>query len=367
MQKIRMQNAVNTTSKQAFTGTTPNIFVGRFGYPRVQVGLLASEEKDLKDNPREWIANKNSIQDIIGYRTQLVNSNVKATITEKENKIVGMAQEVAMSKAPADIEVELSKKPNFELSLHQHSAPHGPSVELKKARFTENVKIDAHVEKVVDDDLLATEQVKLLSRRLDEHEITKLFSAGLLGQDPKIVPTRWSITATDDTLGKQLMNEVKDFQLGGCELYLGSHFGNYYFMLCFPEGFRYELFETLTSETNSFSRDYESHKGRTAYAEDTAGGYYAARLAILERMKKNKRQQGVLCLRFITDEYWAPLGVWVVREAARNAMSENPLPFDDKETMMKFVSALIKKRWKYDVDSLYKQSQLLKERTLDGY
>jgi hypothetical protein len=364
MQKVRAQSTVNTQAKQEFSGTTPNLFVGRFGYPHVQVGLLTAEQLSGQDSPKEWVRQKKSIQDIINYRTQLINSNVKTSVHKLQNKIVEMSQEVALAKKPAEIEVALSKKPSFKISLHQHAAPHGPNVELRKARFTQNVKIDQRVEKVVDDDLLATEQIKKLSRRVDEYELTKMFSAGLLGKDQKIVPTRWSITAVDDTLGKQYIKEVRDFPFGDYELYMGSHLGNYYFILCFPEPFRYELFETLVGDVMSFAHDYESAKGRTTYAQETAGGYYATRLAVLERQKKNKRQQGVLALRFITDEYWAPLGVWVVREASRNAMQGKPLRFDDKETMLRFVEELVKKRWKMNVKKLYAQSKVLKEKTL---
>lgn len=367
MQKVRAQTNVNIKSKQEFQGQTPNVFVGRFGYPQVGVGILSTENYDQQDSPQEWKKQNKGIQEVINYRTQLINSNIKTEIKSFENKVVQMSQEVALSSKPADVEVQLNKKPNFKLTLNQMSAPHGPNVKLKKARFTENVKIDDRVEKVVEDDLLANEQIEKLSRRLDEHELTKIFSTGLLGKDNKLVPTRWSITAVDDTLGKQQIEKIKDLAVGDYELYMGSHLGNYYFCLSFPEKFRYELFEIMVDEGLSFSKDYETHRGRTAYAQNTSGGYYAARIAVTERQLKNKRQQGVLTLRFITDEYWAPLGVWVCREAARDAMNSDPIKFDDKETMLKFVAALVKKRWNTDANKLFKQSELLKEKTLADY
>jgi len=37
------------------------------------------------------------------------------------------------------------------------------------------------------------------------------------------------------------------------------------------------------------------------------------------------RQAAVLALREISDAYFAPLGVWVVREVARKAMSSQPM------------------------------------------
>ena len=367
MQKIRAQSSVNRQAKQEFSGKTPNLFVGRVGYPRINVGFLSTEQYDNQDNPKEWVEKNRGIQEIIDYRTQLINSTTKATITSFKEKYVQMAQEVAIASKPADIEVELSKKPAFTLSMHQIASPHGPNVELKKARFTENVKIDHRIERVVQDDLLATEQISQLSNKVDEHELTKMFSAGLFGRDPKLVPTRWSITAVDDTLGKQMIGEIKGYGVGEYELYMGSYLGNYYLVLCFPEGWRYELFETIVGEKVSFSTDYESHRGRTNYAESTAGGYYAARLAILERLKQNKKQQGVLALRFITDEYWAPLGVWVVREATRKAMRSQPLIFEDKQTMLKYVVAFAKKKFGMEAQKFFSVSKMLTQPTLEQF
>ena len=56
-----------------------------------------------------------------------------------------------------------------------------------------------------------------------------------------------------------------------------------------------------------------------------AGGYYAARLAALEHLALLGRQAAVLAVREISEAYWAPLGVWVVREVARKAMTSPPL------------------------------------------
>ena len=39
------------------------------------------------------------------------------------------------------------------------------------------------------------------------------------------------------------------------------------------------------------------------------------------------RQASVLAIREISEKYWAPLGVWVVREVARQAMGSDPMRF----------------------------------------
>ena len=69
-----------------------------------------------------------------------------------------------------------------------------------------------------------------------------------------------------------------------------------------------------------------------------------------------KKQASALALRFITDEYTMPLGVWVTREATRKAVSNKSIEFSSKELMLEYARKLIKKRFNYNVDYLLKES-----------
>ncbi|HII72127.1 TPA: hypothetical protein HA265_05215 [Candidatus Woesearchaeota archaeon] len=360
--KVASQKKVNLVAKQEFFGEAPNVFVGRYGYPNINVGLLSVEHYDNHDEPLKWSADGVGIQQVIDYRTALVNSSFKAQVKSFDNRFLEMTQEVSLAAKPVDVEISLNKKPHFSLSLSQDTMPHGPNVKLEKARITENVKVPTQVERAVGDtDLKAADAVAELRKKFDEHYLTKILSVGNLGleQNRKLVPTRWSITAVDDMIGKEMIEEVKKYPESDHMAFFGGYLGNYYIILTFPEVWRYELFETAVSEKMSFSTDYEDHGGRKEYAFETAGGYYAARHAILERLSGLKRQASVLCLRFITSEYWAPLGVWVVREATRNAMKSRPLMFDDKELMLKYAKALVKKKFGLDLEVILKGSRLL--------
>jgi len=135
----------------------------------------------------------------------------------------------------------------------------------------------------------------------------------------------------------------------------------------FPDIWSYELFETYipNERTNirgsiDFMTDYEDYKGRKNYADNCAGGYYSVKLAILEKLQSMKRQASVLTFRFITEEYSVPLGVWVTREATRKALGNKPIEFSSKELMLKYASAIVKKKFAYDADNLLKQSILLR-------
>jgi hypothetical protein len=107
--------------------------------------------------------------------------------------------------------------------------------------------------------------------------------------------------------------------------------------------------------------DFETYYGRKSYAMDTAGGYYAARFSILQHLKSIKRQSTVIALRLVTDDYWAPLGVWVVREAVKKAMLSKPLKFNSRDELVNYAVNFAKKQFNYDLTSHVKNSELLRQ------
>jgi len=279
---------------------------------------------------------------------------------------------VGMASKPVELEVNLEEKPRLKLERESEIIPFGPTGKVKRVRITSNTKVDSRVEKVAGDvDLKAVSGVWGLYRKgFDENFLSKLISVGNLGlkKKRKLVPTRWSITAIDDTLGKKLWEEVKRFPIGDGMVYFGGGWGNYYLVMFFPEVWSYELFETyLGYKINPWSKggtfystDYEDYNGRKNYAEECAGGYYSTRLSCSEKLKELKRQASVLVLRFITPEYNIPLGVWVTREGSRKALSNKPIGFSSKELMLKYAREFIKKKFNFDLDILLDKSKLLK-------
>ncbi len=360
--------------KADFSGTSPTPFIGHHGYPFLNVGILSVPDKKEDvweyDAPKYWADNNYEIPQIIDFRSALLNSRFKAHAQDK-NKLLEVSQEVGMASAPVDVEVSLQDKPKFRLNTDAYTAPMGPNAGLKKAEITSNPKVHTKVDKVVSDiDLKANDAlIYLYDNKFDENFLTRLLSVGILGirKNRKLVPTRWGITATDDMIAKHLAEQVRQYKEINYQAYFGSYLGNYYLILLFPEKWSYELFETYLPQSSwnvsdeiNFTTDYEGYDGRKSYAENCAGGYYSVRLAILESLSELKRQGNVLVLRFITGEYAVPLGVWVTREAARKAMASKPIEFSDRELMLKYAKALIKKKFNYDLDNLLKESIILK-------
>jgi DNA repair protein NreA len=366
--KVAKRAEIKESFKQDYFGQAPNIFIGRHGYPHIRVGILGTEQYDKHDDPKAWTAEQTPIPKIVALRSSLVNSFFNTTIKSFNDRFADVAKEVSLAKRPVDVEIGLEKRPAFRLTFNTDVQPHGPNVALKQAKITENVPVDTRVDKAASaNDLLAGDAITTLAKKgIDEHFLTKAFSMGNFGIpiERKLVPTRWSITAVDDILGKQKIDEIKRYAESDCIAYFGGHYGNYYLILFFDEKWSYELFEQYwpTGGTDMPAEtDHEPYEGRKDYVHETAGGYYAARIGILEKLLEHKRQSSVLAIRIITEEYSAPLGVWVVREAVRKALSSEPMRFADRNLMKSYAQSFLKRKFSFDLSTILGRSRLVKE------
>ncbi|RLJ03311.1 MAG: hypothetical protein DRP08_03690, partial [Candidatus Aenigmatarchaeota archaeon] len=274
-------------------------------------------------------------------------------------------------KRPVTSEIILSKRPKIVVSLDTRMAPIGSSAKLKKIVITENTKISSKIEYVVGDDLKAEEQLTKLYKLTDINQIQKIFSAGLLGKktQKKIVPTRWSITATDDVISKNLIENIKKYPLiNEYQIFENNYLGNYFLIILVPSLWSFEIMEfwkknSVWNRRNEYfiSQDYETYFGRKNYASNVTGGYYAARLGVAEYLNKIKRQASVLILRKISDEYFIPLGVWVVRETVRGCFNKKAIKFKNLEDVIKYTRKI--PQWR-EKSWLLRQ---LKQKTLKDY
>ncbi|MBI2572542.1 hypothetical protein HYV86_01670 [Candidatus Woesearchaeota archaeon] len=367
---------VNKEFKTQFQGSAPAPFIGRYNYPNVNIGILSpqfSGDTSYYDSPQLWSKGNFKIGSVASLRYGLVNSRSQGNIKQLNTRFVQTVQEVGMAKITPELEIHLAKKPELNIKPESDVTPFGPQAQVATAKITGNVKVNQHVEKAVQDtDLKAVDALTTLYKQgLEEAQLNKVLSVGSLGlkQNRKLVPTRWSITAVDDTIGKQLIEEIKNYPQIDYQAYFGGSWGNYYLILYFTDNLRYELFETyLALDTNPWSKegykystDYEDYNGRTNYAEETAGGYYACRLPVLEKLKELKRQGSILALRFITEGYNLPLGVWVCRQATRKSLQEQSVTFASKELMLNYAKEIIKRKFGFDLNLLLSESRILKE------
>lgn len=381
---------VQVKGRDLWGSSPPSLFVGRHGYPHVNVGPmlppehLPEERAAYLDSPRRWM-DELGIPDVVGLRSSLVRTTHKVQVgqTTEPDRITRLSQELAVAARPVDTEVRLSRVPAFTTShVGAFTAPHGPVVEVERARLGENVHVERRMEAVTSDtDLRAAEGlVELYQTGTDPYQLERVLSAGMLGQarHRKLVPTRWSITATDDILGKALIDRVRDLPtVDKPTVHRGGGFGNEFLILLLPRVWGFDFTEVWAK--GSFwatagggtapdvvpGNDWEDHTGRSEYAHATTGGYYAARLPVLEHMERLGRQATAVVLREITDEYTTPLGVWVVREACRRALASRGLEFEDVASALRHMDRHARfKTWQAHAGLL---ERIRRQRTLVEY
>ncbi|KZN25873.1 hypothetical protein A4G99_05540 [Haladaptatus sp. R4] len=322
-----------------FGSTSPSVFVGRSSYPNVSTGILspvgAEENASEFATSGDWYQRGLDIDNVLQYRTGLLNSNrsAKVNVDDVWDGFVGVQREIAIADRPVDVEIGLTEKLDLDVNVDDIATPTGPTARASSADLTENPHVPRAVKKTLeDDDWQAQGAMNYLYRRgFDVYDINTILSAGALGQNRnrKLVPTRWSITAVDDTIGQYLRGRIRNApSIDETQVWVNEYMGNRYWVVLTPGQWEYELVEMKApgsiwnpSPTGDIwmGSAHEGYEGRTAYVDETAGAYYASRLGVLEHLEDIGRQAKALVLREVSDDYWAPVGVWQVRESVRNA------------------------------------------------
>jgi hypothetical protein len=349
----------------------PSIFVGRMGYPKVFVGPMVPPthgDTSLLDSPELW--GEASIEDIVNYRMQLVRGMYRTNVHDVNcgGKIVDMTREISLCRESPETEALFTKKPTSRLVLDDSVQPMGPSAPLR-AMDLGTLKIDHRLDRAYSDgDLKAAEAVITLhDQRIPVTRINRAFSAGAFGieKNRRFVPTRWSITAVDDIVGKELREEVKTYPLiNEFRIYESWRLDNRFLILMMPMSWKYELMEAWYPDTVWNPRgkrivifaSYEGYKGRSKYAE-IGGCYYAARLAVGEHLTSIRRQAAICIMREAHPGYIMPVGVWNVRENVRNALTKDPVKFDTLKKALDYSST----RLAIPVNRWIRNSSLLKD------
>lgn len=360
---------------ESFFGSSTSVFVGHNFYPNVYVGPLASLDSESPEtfaSPQEWFGKPYS--KIIETRSFVLRSKYRENIYSR-SRFVESNQELALAEKPTDVELDFKKKPSITFEYSDITQPMGPSATLKKMRITENPKIPIKTEKIVSDELKAEEAGFLLYKHgQDVYNVSTILSSGVLGFEKKrkLVPTRWSITATDDMVFRRLVQKVRGYrQVNDYLVFFSEYLDNHFLFLLMPGNWEFENFEAWSPGSSwSFNlkrteilEEYEPFHGRTSYANLQAGGYYASRLAAIEYLDRIKRQARVVGFREIHEGYTIPLGVWVVRETARNAFRSEPLKFPT----LKDALAHIDSKLRLSITEFVRRSRILGQKRLGDF
>lgn len=342
--------------------TPPDIFIGRIGYPKVYIGPLVPPiigNTKIFSTPEKWIGKK--IDEIIDMRSQLIRGKYLIDVhspSKDLDKVSLMIQELSLSSYSTNIELLFKRKPSGAIVLSSEFEPFGPSAPIKSLKIG-NYKTNKIIEKAYYDyDMKAEEAVmKAYLSNVNISAIQRAFSSGCFGlkKNRRFVPTRWSITAVDSIVSNNLIEEIKNFPIiNEYQVYSFDNIGNKFVILMIPSKWKYESMEAWWPGTfwNPWKNvviygDYEHFSGRTTYAE-IGGCYYAARLAVTEKLYEMKKQAGIIIFREIYPEYILPIGVWNVRESVRASLKNKSMNFNNLKDTLNYISSILKiplKRW----------------------
>ena len=366
----QLSNYGNLFSSDSISGTSPpSVFVGSYDYPKVFVGPMVPPihgDTTILDSPERW--HGKSLEDIVNFRLNLVRGIQKTPVDLTEGRYIENLQEMVMSEKPTDSDLIFQKPTSSKISLDGENAPFGPIGEIKSAKFSGTYS-SRNIEKVFYDRGLKSQDaiMQLYKSGIEISQIQKCLSMGMLGQKRKLVPTKWSITATDDVISKSLLDDVLDFDLiDSHRVFFFEHLGNLFSVVLFPHRWVYEMIEAWYSNgILGFGYDNEDARGIT-HPPAIAGAYFAAKLGVLEYLNSNKIQAGVVILREIRPEYAIPVGVWQVREGIRYAMKQSPIITDNFEQAISIASkkmSVTKNEWLQHGEIL----KLIKQKTLSEF
>lgn len=357
------------TSDSLDGSSPPSVFVGSYGYPKVSVGPMVPPmhgDTTLLDSPELWVGK--SLEEIVNFRLSLIRGIKNIPVNEPNGRYIENLHEVAMSSRPIDSELQFYKNPKPVASIDGESAPFGPVGEVTSAKFSSTSSDKSIQRAYYDHDLKAQDAVvSLYNRGIEISKIQKCFSVGMFGKKRKLVPTKWSITATDSIIAESLVSEILEFDLiDSCRVFSHDHLGNMFSVVLFPHRWIFENQEAWhTGNGVGFGSDIEDAKG-IDHPPVTAGAFFAAKLGVAEYLLEKKCQASALVLREIRPEYAVPVGVWQIREAIRSAMknelyiAEN---FDDGITFAAKRMSVSKSEWLSNGNML----SMLKQKSISDF
>jgi hypothetical protein len=323
----------------------PSVFIGSWNYPKVYAGpMIAPLHGDTRilDMPESWIPEQRSQEEIISYRMSLVRGKLRQDVRDLEGRFVEQLQEIALSSGSIESEARFDQVPTG-FSFSEEQTPFGPSAGLENLEI-EAPKWDPQLEKAYHDtDLPAAEAIVTLhAHGAPFTSIQKALSAGGMGRGKirKLVPTRWSITACDTTIGNHLLKDVRRHRLiDTVRVHQFSSLHNHYAVILLPTPWQYEWMEAFLhiagTEELIFS-DFEWNRGKREYSR-VGGCFYSCKMAVLEALSREQRQAGAIVLREAQRGY-VPMGVFNVRENVRNALLQTPEYFEDLPAALSAVS-----------------------------
>ncbi len=373
--KLRVAPAIQASLKKDFYGPSTSIFVGHNFYPNVYAGPMAAIDPsaaNVLDSPGSWFGKPYG--DIIQFRSLLLRSQARENVFSR-SRFLEQNQELALAAKPTDVEIVFKSVPRLSFEFSDITHPMGPSGAIDKFKVVGNPRIPRKIDKVVSDEMLTKDaSFTLYSKGVDIYKLITILSSGIFGirERRKLVPTRWSITATHSMLADRLLEKIREYpSVNEFLVFSSEYLDNHYEVLLMPGNWEFENFECWSPgsywaqhlKAEEITNEHEPNAGRSGYAESQGGGFYANRLGLAEGLDGLRRQARCVIFREIRQGYTIPVGVWQCLENVRNAFGQPPSKFATLNEALGHINS----RLKTPVYEYAKKSAILRQRRLGDF
>ncbi len=316
--------------------------VGEKNYPLLNIYNVSNPEKKscfLND----YNTVKKDYDHIIKLKVQnIFSSNNSIHIKKINDNISKNIVDIYKSKNPVNFTSEFEKEIEFKkINISKFFGILGGENNIKSITLNQNSKTSKQIEKFTENDIKSKDaMISLYKKGINESQIINLLALGQFGVgfNRKLVPSKWANTAYDKNISDFLYdNVIRNKFIENIEFFDFSDKGNHFFIFLFPNEYCFENIEMI-NKNKSILIDFNNFQNKLIGKTDpdTAGGFFATKLAILEYLNFKQKQASIVSIRLI-DNYEIPLGVIFIRECIRSAMKINKKKFVNIEELFLYL------------------------------
>ncbi len=318
----------------------PEIYVGEFGYPRVQIGFVGTLNLRVKPNvlssPEIWVTMGR--QDFFRLRSEMFRFIQKVDISEN-NPWIEFLQNIVMANNFIKVNVSAYKIPKRKSYFLPIGIPFGPVVLVNDAYIESDFSIDPYVERIISKDLVSRVSVwSLYQYGKRYYEIVQLMSLGLIGKlnHRKLLPTRYAMGAVESILVSRLKEEVMRYPpIDLFEIHKFNAFGDKFIVVLAPGdlNFIYSVLSNKSEESKIDSKIISAFVNGNLSDVSFQDAPDCVKFPILEYLYNIQRSASAIVFRYSKDRINRNMGSWFVRNSIKMALNQRPKIFEREDIL----------------------------------